>query len=158
MYLKFFKRILAMTTQPELPANILDFTQRKRMALINALLPDDQIATQDPKITNVGVKVLKDMDSTEIGIKRLQLDDKIAGDNATIARDLIQATYNNIANGIAPYINPNPDPNAKQSFDMPDDILPGFEPGEGIVGVGVTDRTYDEIMQADPNAKQKDGK
>lgn len=145
-----------MTTQPKLPDNILEFTQRKRMVLIEALLPDDGIATQDPKITNVGVKVLKDMDATEIGVKRLQLDDKIAGDNATVARDLIQATYNNMANGIAPYINPNPDPNAKPSFEMPDDILPGFEPGDGIVGIGVSDRTYDELMAEDPRSQRSD--
>ena len=142
-----------MTVVTKLPDNIFDFTQRKRLALAHALLPDEGIAHQDPKITAVGIKVLRDMDTTEISVKRLQLDDKIAGDNASVARAVIQATYNNIADGVTPYIDHNPDMSKETKFDMPEDIMPGFEPGDGVVGVGVSDRTYGELMQGDTRVK-----
>jgi hypothetical protein len=131
------------------PTNILNFTQSKRVELVEALLHRDNIATQDPKVTSVGVKVLRDMDSADVSMKRLQLDNKVAGDDAALARELIQATYNNMANGVQPYVNPNPDA-APRQFDMPDDILPGFVPNEEIMGVGVADRTYDEVVTNAP--------
>lgn len=136
-------------TDTVVPANILSFTQSKRVELVETLLQRDKIEHQDPKLTSLGVKVLRDMDSAEIGSKRLELDDKVAGDNAAIARELIQATYNNMANGVTPYLNPNPSP-APRVFDMPDDILPGFTPNADIQGVGVADRTYDEVMNNAP--------
>lgn len=136
-------------TDTVLPTNILNFTQSKRVELVEALLQRENIATQDPKVTSLGVKVLRDMDTADVNIKRLELDDKIAGDNAAVARDLIQATYNNMADGVRPYIDHNPAP-APRTFDMPEDILPGFVPNEEIQGVGVADRTYDEIMATAP--------
>ena len=141
-------------TETTLPPNILEFTQRKRVELIDALLQRDQIATQDPKITSIGVKVLRDMDAADVSTKRLELDDKVAGDNAEIAKELIKATYNNIANGITPYVAPAPAPEPRQ-FNIPDDILPGYEPNEEIKGVGVSDRTYNEIMGTPTNNVSK---
>lgn len=131
------------------PTNILNFTQSKRVELVEALLSRENLATQDPKVTSVGVKVLRDMDSADVNMKRLQLDNKVAGDDAALARELIQATYNNMANGVQPYVNPSPDA-APRQFDMPDDILPGFVPNEEIMGVGVADRTYDEVVTSAP--------
>lgn len=140
-----------MTTPTTVPENVFTFTQSLRMRIANQLLPENDIASQDTKITAIGVKVLRDMDSTEVSVKRLALDNKIAGDNTQVAREIIRATYDNIANGVTPYRTTTPPPPTDEpKFDMPDDLCPEFTPTEAIATVGVADRTYEEIMGSAP--------
>lgn len=132
------------------PEDVFKFTQSIRTKMAVKLLSGD-ITIQDPKITALGVKVLRDMDASETAVKRLAIDNKIAGDNAAIARDLIVAAYNNKANGLTPHIQtPTPNASAEPAFKPPEDILPGFTPNADIQGVGVADRTYEEVIAGAP--------
>lgn len=137
-------------TLPPPPSDVFNFTQSIRANIAKQILSGD-VTQQDPKLTGIGVKVLRDMDSAEIGVKRLALDDKIAGNNADVARELIVAAYNNKANGVTPHtVAPPANAPSEPTFKAPDDLLPGFTPNEDIKGVGVADRTYAEVVASAP--------
>lgn len=135
---------------PPPPSDVVNFTQSIRANIAKQLLTGN-VAHQDPQITAIGVRVLKDMDSAEVNVKRLALDNKIAGDNAAIARELIVSAYNNKANGVTPHtVTPPANAPSEPNFTPPADLLPGFTPNEDIKGVGVADRTYAEVIAGAP--------
>ena len=125
---------------------IAAYSQKVRIELIDNLIKDARISDDLDK-TEVLLKVLTDLDRTNLGLARVKIEEKKANDNGEVM-DIVSGILKNVTMRNSPFINNNVDNDleglnerlSNYIIKEPDQVV------EGELDRGLIEITYDSFM------------
>lgn len=125
---------------------IATYSQKVRIELIDNLIKDARISDDLDK-TEVLLKVLTDLDRTNLGLARVKIEEKKANDNGEVM-DIVSGILKNVTMRNSPFINNNVDNDleglnerlSNYIIKEPDQVV------EGELDRGLIEITYDSFM------------